>query len=85
MNENILFISDSKEKISPIIQKLEVNSFDVQLETFENQINLCATVARGTRDIILSDYNAWTRSGLEILKMIEERDKRIKKEFKRLD
>ncbi len=74
MNENVLFISDSKDELFPIIHKLEVNNFDVQLESFENQINLCSTVARGTRDIILSDYNAWTRSGLEILKMIKERD-----------
>jgi PAS domain S-box-containing protein len=74
LNENVLFISASKDIYSPIIQKLEDNNFNVQLESFENQINLCSTVARGTRDIILSDYEAWTRSGSEILKMIEERD-----------
>ncbi len=76
LNENydILFFSDSKDVISPIIQKLTVNNFNVQLESFENQINLCSMVARGTRDVILSDYNVWSRSGLEILKMIKERD-----------
>ena len=74
MNENVLLIYDIKEDITPLIQKLEDNNFNVQLESSENQINLCSVVARGTRDIILSDYNTWTRSGLNILSIIEERN-----------
>jgi len=73
-NYNILFIYDSKDEISPIIQKLKENNFNVQLESFENQINLCSMVVKGKSDIILSDYNAWTRLGLKILKIIKERD-----------
>ena len=76
MNEiyDILFISNPKDVVYPIIQKLKEKSFNVQLESFENDINLCSMVARGTMDIILSDYDTWIQSGLEILKIIKERD-----------
>ena len=76
MNENydILLISDSKDGVYPVIQKLKEKSFNIQLESFDNQINLCSMLASRTRDIILSDYDAWTQSGLEILRIIKERD-----------
>lgn len=76
MNEknNILFISDSKDLVSPIIQKLNINNFDVHLEFFENYINLCSVLSRKTWDIILSDYKAWELHGTEILRIIKERD-----------
>ena len=76
MNEiyEILFISNSKDKESPILLKLKEQNFGIHLESFENQINLCSVVTRGTRDLILSDYESWTQTGLEILRIIKERD-----------
>ncbi len=71
---DILFISDSKDEVSSIIQKLKAYNFKVQLEFIENHINLCSLLSKGTWDIILSDYNAWTVCGIEILRIIKEKD-----------
>jgi len=73
----ILFISDSKDVVSSIIQKLKVNNFKVQLESIENHINLYSVLSKRTWDIILSDYKAWTICGIEILRIIKEKKKRI--------
>ena len=73
----ILFISDSKNVISSITQKLKEYNFKVQLEFIENHINLWAVLSKRTWDIILSDYNAWTRFGIEILKIIKEKKIKI--------
>ncbi len=74
---DILFISDSKDVVSPIIQKLKVNNFKVQLEFIENHINLYSVLSKRTWDIILSDYKAWTLCGIEILRIIKEKKKKI--------
>lgn len=69
----ILLISDSKDVAFSIIQKLNVNNFKVQLEFIENHINLYSVLSKRTRDIILSDYKAWTLCGIEILRIIKEK------------
>jgi len=69
----ILFISDSKDVVSSIIQKLKVYNFKVQLEFIENHINLYSVLSKRTWEIILSDYKAWTLYGIEILKIIKEK------------
>ena len=70
---DILFISDSRDEVSSIIQKLKAYNFNVQLEFIENHINLCLILSKGTWDIILSDYKAWTLCGIEILRIIKEK------------
>ncbi len=69
----ILFISDSKDVASSIIQKLEVYNFKVQLEFIENHINLYSVLSKKAWDILLSDYDAWTLYGIEILRIIKEK------------
>jgi len=74
---DILFISNSKDVVSSIIQKLKVYNFKVQLEFIENHINLYSVLSERTWDIILSDYKAWTLCGIEILRIIKEKKKII--------
>jgi len=71
---DILFISDSKDAISSIIQKLKAYNFKVQLEFIENYVTLYLVLSKKTWDIILSDYKAWTRYGIEILRIIKEKE-----------
>ncbi len=71
---DILFISDSKDEESPILQKLKVNNLNVQLESSENYINLCSVLSKRRSDIILSDYKAWKLRGIEILRIIKEKE-----------
>jgi hypothetical protein len=70
---DILFISDSKNVVSSIMQKLKEHTFKVQLEFIENHINLYSVLSKRTWDIILSDYDAWTLYGIEILRIIKEK------------
>ena len=71
---DILFISDSKNAVSSIIQKLKAYNFKVQLEFIENYVTLNLVLSKKTWDIILSDYKAWTRYGIEILRIIKEKE-----------
>ena len=70
----ILFISDSNEKVSSILQKLELYNFKVQWVSIDNQNNLDLVLSKQTWDIILSDYNAFTFYGKEILKKTKENE-----------
>ncbi len=71
---DILFISVSNDAVSSIIQKLKAYNFKVQLEFVENHINLYSVLSKKTWDIILSDYKAWTLCGIEILRIIKEKE-----------
>lgn len=71
---NILFISDSNDGVFPIIEKLKVYNFKVQLEYIENRINIFSMLSKKIWDIILSDYKAWALYGKEILRIINEKE-----------
>lgn len=71
---DVLFISVSNDAVSSIIQKLKIYNFKVQLEFIENHINLYSVLSKKTWDIILSDYKAWTLCGIEILRIIKEKE-----------
>ena len=79
MNEKIfiLFNSNSKELSSYIIDKLNQYHFKVYFESIENPKIFYDSLSKNRSEILLSDYQSYTKYGEEILKKLKEKELKI--------
>lgn len=69
----VLAVDDSEDDILLLSRELRRNGYDLHIDRVETPEAIAASLDNGTWDIILADYHLPLFSGLEALKMVQER------------